>query len=734
MKKISLFILIFVSLCSDVFSKHIVGGEIIYDFLGGDKYRVTLKVYRDCFGGGPALDGTGGANIPPAYLTVFHTNGDSVNVYDIGAPVLTNIPASINNPCIEPPNNVCVEEGIYTYTLTLPPKAGGYYLVYQRCCRNNTILNLVNPGDQGATYYTKIPGPEETPVNSSPRFKTFPPIYVCNNVSFSFDHSATDPDGDQLLYSLCPPFLGLDPTCPSLGTGGCPTAASPMPYQNVNYASPYTGSYPIASNPAFSINPVTGLLTGKPNLIGQFVVGVCIQEFRGNQLINVHYRDFQFNVTPCIVQVVSAFADQTQKCQGNTISFDNQSFGNLGGLTYFWDFGVNGLGSDTTSAVNPTYVYPDTGQYVVTLIANPNKPCSDTLKKTFYVYPELSVKFDPQNKQCLKGNSFSFSNTSVHANSIVFNWDFTSNATPSTSTIKNPTGVVFNESGLFFVRLVGTQFSCVDTLIDSIRVIGRPKAKINNFPTSLCDPATVAFSNGSTSDLPLTCNWAFSNGATSGEYQPTQVFSPPGVYGATLMIITSGLCIDTSITSVKNVTVNPSPLAGFTYSPLITTIFDPDITFKNRSSDDVSYWYYNLGDGSVSNQSNFVYPYKAPGTYTVVQIVGNPFNCYDTIVDQVKILPEFRFWIPNTFTPNGDGMNDLFMPKGIGLLKYQFDIFDKWGQHIFSTEALETGWDGRFRGKDCEQDVYVWKVTFTNEVTMKHEDHYGHVLLLYGEK
>jgi len=734
MKKACFFILFFTLFCNNVFSKHIVGGEIIYDFLGGGNYRITLKVYRDCFGGGPALDGTGGANIPPAILTVFHSNGDSVNTYDIGAPILTNIPPSINNPCIQAPNNVCVEEGVYTYTLFLPPKTGGYYLVYQRCCRNNTILNLVNPGDQGTTYFTKVPGPEVAPINSSPRYKNFPPIFLCNNVPFSFDHSATDPDGDQLLYSLCPPYLGLDPSCPSLNGGGCPTAASPLPYSNVIYANGYSGSYPIASNPAFTINPVTGLLTGRPNLIGQFVVSVCIQEFRGNQLINVHYRDFQFNVTSCIVQVASVFADQTQKCQGNTIEFINQSFGNIGFLTYLWDFGVPGISSDTSSLINPTYVYPDTGQYVVTLIANPNKPCSDTLKKTFYVYPELQVNFLSQYKQCLKGNSYTFTNTSVHANSIVFDWDFTSAATPSTSIIKNPGAVVFNAAGLYFVKLIGKQFSCADTMIDSVRIIGRPKAKINNLPNSLCDPAKVGFSNGSSADLPLTFHWTFSNGASSNLYEPVQVFSPPGVYGATLMITTSGLCVDTSMTSVKNITVNPSPVSGFTFTPAVTSIFDPDITFSNLSSDDVNYWNYDLGDGSTSNQNNFVYPYKAPGTYTIIQTVGNQFGCYDTTWDKIKILPEFRFWIPNTFTPNSDGMNDIFMPKAIGVLKYQFDIYDKWGEHLFNTVDHQSGWDGRFKGKDCEQDVYVWKITFTNEVTLQHEDHYGHVLLLYGEK
>ncbi len=720
------------SIANTVYSKHIVGGEIIYDFLGGNNYRVTLKVYRDCFGGGAPFDGAD-INAPAAYLTVYFGTGALDTVINIGSPVITNIQPSINNPCIQPPGGVCVEQGVYTYTINLPPKAGGYYLVYQRCCRNNTILNLVNPGNQGATYYTKIPGPEDVLVNNSPRFKEFPPLFVCNNLPFTFDHSATDPDGDQLVYSLCPPFLGLDANCPSLFTNGCPTQASALPYLNVNYAAPYTGSYPIASNPAFSINPTTGLLTGKPNLIGQFVVGVCIQEFRAGKLLNTHYRDFQFNVTPCVINVVSNFADQIQKCQGNAITFDNQSTSNLGPLSYLWNFGVNGITSDTSNLKDPSYNYADTGRYTVTLIANPNKPCSDTLKKTVYVYPKLKTSFTTLYKQCLRGNSYNFNNTSVHINGATFKWDFTSSATPSISVLKSPTAIVYNSSGKFLVKMIAKQLSCIDSFIDSVRVIGRPKAKINNLPTSLCDPATVGFSNGSYSDLPLTYKWIFSNGNTSTELEPTQVFSPPGVYGVTLIATTASLCIDTSIASVQNITVNPTPAAGFSINPTTTTIFDPEIKITNFASDDVVSWNYSFGDGNSTQNVNYTYPYSNPGIYNIVQTVSNTFGCTDTAQREVTILPEFRFWIPNTFTPNNDNKNDIFMPKAVGVLNYQFDIFNKWGQHVYEGKNHLQGWDGKFKGSDCEQDVYVWIISFKNEVTLKREYHQGHVLLLRSE-
>ncbi len=721
---------------------HIVGGEISYDYLGGGNYRIILKVYRDCFNGVPPLDGDGGGI--PAIITVRTNLGDSlIGTYNIGSPIVTNIPPTINSPCIQTPGGICVQEGVYNYTIFLPPKTGGYYIAYQRCCRNNTILNLNQSGGQGSSYYIKIPGPEVFAVNSSPRYKNFPPIFICNNITFTFDHSAIDPDGDLLVYSLCPPFLGADGCCPTI-TGGspgggqfcsnppptCPIEAPALPYQNVNYANGYSGSYPIASSPAFSINSTTGVLTGKPNLIGQFVVGVCVQEFRNGILINTHYRDFQFNIVPCVVSVVSDFPNQIQLCQGSTISFTNQSTSNLGPMIYHWDFGVPVITSDTSNIVNPTYTYADTGKYTVTLITNPGTLCGDSSQRQVYVYPPLDINFQKVTKQCLKNNSFKFIGQGTYINSTTFNWNFTSAATPSTATTLTVNNVTFSQAGLYFVKLLAKQFACRDSFIDSVRVIGRPKAQINNLGTSLCDPANVAFTNGSTSYLPLSYLWQFSNGNSSTAFEPTEVFTPTGIYGVTLTVKTTSLCIDTSMFAVSNITVNPKPFAGFTYSPQITTIFDPDIFINNTASGDVVNWNYTFGDGTGTGYPSETHRYQEYGDYVITQIVNNMYGCYDTLQQTVKILPEFRFWIPNCFTPDENLLNDFFMPIAIGIINYEFDIFDRWGEKIFSTQNPKQGWNGFYRGKECKQEVYVWRITFKNVVTERNEIHYGHVTLL----
>lgn len=742
-KRVVIFCLILLSFTCK--ATHIVGGEITYDYLGNDKYRIVLKVYRDCSSLYPTADLDGTPNNPnPALLSVLNSSNETVLIHTFGPPIVTKVPPAFSNPCIQTPTFVCIQEGVYIDTLELPPLAGGYVLIYQKCCRNASILNLVNSGQEGSTYYTHIPGPEDAPVNSSPRFKKFPPIYICKDVNFVFDHSATDPDGDQLVYSLCPPFTGADPCCPGIAVlppnfpssvcisppASCPTVAAPPPYASVLFSSPYNGSYPIASNPAFSINPVTGQLSGTPTLIAQYVVGVCIQEFRGSKLLNTHFRDFQFTVVNCTVSVLGAIANFSQQCIGQDIQFTNQSINNSATPVYHWDFGVQGIDTDTSNVFSPFYSYPDTGTYVLTLLVNPGKACTDTLKKTIYAYPPLKIKYDRPERQCFTNNSFNFSAQGVYQPQSSFFWDFGNYASPANSTLKNQNGVSYSQSGLYFVKLKAQQFACRDSFVDSVRVLKKPRAKINNLQNGLCNPATVGFSNGSTSDLPLSYLWKFSDGKTSTDFEPTQVFTPAGAYTAILYIETQGLCKDTGISNVVTVIVNPRPVSKFNLTPTETSIFDPVVAVKSLASADVLSMTFNFGDGAVSQLLNDKHTYTYYADYTVTQKVVNGFGCVDSTSQIVRVLPEFRYWIPNCFSPDENGLNDFFMPVTIGVSNYEFMIFNRWGQNIFKSTTPEEGWNGKYEELECPQGIYIWKLSFKNIVSDKTEVHLGNVTLL----
>ncbi|MFO0358527.1 MAG: PKD domain-containing protein [Sphingobacteriaceae bacterium] len=720
-------------------SNHIIGGEMYYDYLGSNKYKVTLKIYRDCDNSmNPDFDGI--APNTTALLSVMDASGNQITQVNLGLPIVSKVQGSITNPCIKT-DVPCVHEGIYTTTVTLPPLTGGYYLVYQRCCRNAGIDNLQSGDQQGASYFSFVPGPELASTNSCPRFNKFPPIDICNNLSLVFDHSATDPDGDQLIYKFSEAFQGLDACCAILGQTNpgtlcgspppfCPTFASPPPYASVIYKSPYSSNYAVASNPSLTIDPNTGLLQGKPNLLGKYVVGVCVEEWRNGNLLSKHYRDFQFNIKTCTVSIVAAIADQSQQCQGLTINFTNQSINQSISPTYVWNFGDPNTLADTSRIKDPTYTYQDTGIYNVTLIVNPGALCTDTIKKQVYVYPPLIINFTKPPIACVKSNSVNFTAGGVFLPQTTFKWDFSSFANPNTSTLTNPTNINFTEPGVHYITAIAKQFACVDTFIDSITILKRPIAKINNFPTTLCDPGKVSFSNGSVSEYPPGYLWQTSDGSTYNSYEPTHLFTPSGIYSVTLTLLRGAPCPDTSKAIFSPITINPNPTADFLFTPSITTIFEPEIQFANNSSTDVVSLTYEFGDGFSSTNFNPYHSFQSPGKYVVTQNVTNNFGCVDKTERTITILPEFRCWVPNSFTPDYNNKNDVFLPIVIGVTDYKFYVFDRWGEQLFYTNDTTKGWDGTRKGILCKQDVYVWKITFKNDVTLENEERTGQLNLL----
>src|SRR5690554_6709691 len=168
-------ILLILILPLQLLASHIVGGEMYYDCLGNDQYKITVKVYRDCNSDGAEFDNQ-------IILGIFNRlNNERVDTKGITQPQIDFVPVTFSNPCVSAPTDICVQEAIYTRVITLPPLPEGYILAYERCCRGADILNLLNPGGLGLTITTTIPGTNSGVVcNSSPRFDNYPPLLLCN--------------------------------------------------------------------------------------------------------------------------------------------------------------------------------------------------------------------------------------------------------------------------------------------------------------------------------------------------------------------------------------------------------------------------------------------------------------------------------------------------------------------------------------------------------------------------
>ena len=534
-----LLLILIISLFSfQSYANHIVGGEVFYDNLGGNNYRISIVVYRDCFSSGAQYD-------DPLSLGIFTSSNQLVQNIMIPFTGSQNVPITFSNPCVVAPTDICTEKTTYSTIVNLPPCVGGYTLTYQRCCRGAEVANIVSPDNTGLTLTSHIPGVETSfAANSSPRFSNYPPSILCNNEDLVFNHSASDPDGDQLVYSLVAPYSG------GSSSGPMPSPPPSPPYSPVVWGSTFTSSNPLGPGASISINPTTGILSASPLMVGLFVVGIRVQEFRNGVVVGETIRDFLFKVINCEITLQAIVPAQEDMdyfesyCQGLTVTFDNNTFG---ATNYSWDFGVANITSDVSTQFEPTYTFPAQGTYQVMLVANPGWPCSDTAVQMIIVNEFLDVSFTSNDSICINGNSFNFNGAMVGSSSTTFLWDFGSNASISSSTNLDVNNVVFNTSGFIPITLTGHVGTCNDVFTDSIYIYSMPIAAFSPPQNYLCEGLTVSFSNTSTNSFNYLWNFGVENSITdvSTLVQPTYIFPYPGSFPVSLITGSNGTCIDT---------------------------------------------------------------------------------------------------------------------------------------------------------------------------------------------
>ncbi len=656
---------------------HILGGELHYAHQGGDSYLFTLTLYRDC---GPGnVNGTGFDL--QAELGVFDASGTYLFSQNATFPGATPVPVVLNNPCLTAPPTICVEEAAYSAVLDLPPIPGGYVVSYQRCCRTPTILNLANPGDEGLTCTVAVPNVNQTGANSSPVFNAYPPIALCVGQNMSFDHSATDPDGDQLVYELCTPYTGGDPFNPA------PSPPTGPPYTPVLWAPGYSQTYQMDASPPLAIDPVSGMLTVTPTQAGSYVVGVCVKEYRAGVLLSEVRRDLRFDAVPCMVTILSSIQQQQTFCDGYQVDLMNQS---IGGNSYFWDFGDPNSNTDTSSLFAPVHTYGDTGTFTVMLVVNPGWPCADTSFASFQVHPPLDPVFVPPPIQCLGAGPVPLEVTGNFTPQAPAQWDLGAGAVPqqlSGQTI----AAHFVQPGTQVVTVTVSDHGCTDSYTDTVRVFP-PPVPLFTTDTMGCLPLEVRFDNLSTAWTPMRFAWDLGDGAGSTDSLAVHTYTVEGQYDVRLTVMTDSGCIDTvSLLRPGAVTVWDLPVAGLYTSTPVVDVLDPVVSIHDASVNADS-WLYTVA-GSTFTTPEFTISFQEAGTYEVVQVVASGLGCVDTARIRV-IVTGSLFHAPSAFTPDGDGLNDVWFPVVIGARAYELAIFDRWGTRLFHTEDPKAGWDG----------------------------------------
>jgi gliding motility-associated-like protein len=577
-----LYIVLILSLfCTTAFASHISGGELFYQYLGpgtasnSDHYRVSVRLFRECTSTGQIL------NTEYPDITIYVT-GTNQYVTDlpltmtwVGDPVvLQNTPGAI--PCLTGDGALCYQIGVFDSVIDLPRIPNGYTLTWVRCCRQQVtnVQNTPYPDSaRGATFLTHIPGTNILPVghNSSPEFVVKDTALVCAGNPFKLYFSAIDPDNDSLVYSFCDAYLGATPD-------------NPNPFPNLNpppfvsyppsvdttfsliplpYLSPYSGSSPLGSR--VSINTQTGIISGiAPDTTGKYVVNVCVSEYRHGILLNVHHKDFILTISDC--SFASALLNPSYlTCNGYGLQFENQS-SSAGIYSYYWNFGVPGSTSDTSSQAQPFYNFPDSGTYSVQLVVNRGSSCGDSTTTLAKIYPGFKANFGFA-VQCLPAATL-FVDSSTTKYGKVTGWVWNFGDTSGTSNSQNPSYVYQTPGSKTIMLTVTNTKGCTDSITRLIYVPGPPLLSLYYTDTSICnrDSVQLLASASPTS----TFSWSPAVNIINPS-SPTPIVYPSSQTKYTVAATdTSGCSSNESVT----VTVNPLPT--------VTTI--PDTAICNGTS------------------------------------------------------------------------------------------------------------------------------------------------------
>jgi len=543
----------------DVQATHIVGGDIGYRYLGNNMYEMSLTFRRDCFTGDPDADFD-----DPAKLYFYKSNGSLAGV-GVGLSGILNMNFNPDDTlgntfisdCGFEGEQVCVQETRYVDTIRLPFIEGGYTVAYQRCCRNPTIQNIVEPLGTGTTWWTHISEESLVANNSSPVFDQWPEIYVCANEPIVFDHKATDTDGDSLVYRLDTPYTGASIQNPIPNT----TDTRP-PYERVLWATAngYGLDNVLGSAVPLTIDPETGVLTGIPDFIGQFLVGVAVDEYRDGELIGTTRRDFQYNVRICSDPPTGDFAANDGDCDGVEVQFQNTS---LGGTEFAWNFNYPSTDPQFFSnEENPFFVYPTPGVYQVQLVVTRGTDeCRDeVIRQISAIDSDLDVMYNLNIESCNTNGGYTLTLTDQSVEPepgfMVESREWTITQGGFDQVFTSPTVIFDVLPEDFVVRLqVQSGTGCSKTTIDSIDI--DDLMAVTDFELELAgcsdeETALITLTDVSDDlnpfDSPQVSNWevATSAGTEQGNTNPYEVAVPDnGDITVTLLSDFGGGCTAT---------------------------------------------------------------------------------------------------------------------------------------------------------------------------------------------
>ena len=743
-------------------AKHIVGGEMNYECVFQTATQITLKVqivvYRD-------QRDPEGALCDDSQVGVWRGSGD--NWQFVTATLARNpeagstVESPRNPPCADAGSGtvqtqLANERCVYEYEITLDKIDENYLMAYQRCCRNAAISNIVNPESFGAVFSIELTPAALDVCNNSPKYNPYRTSIFCANQSMDIDNGAPDMDGDSVVYEWCIPISagGMDGN----NVNSCnfvkpnPELCGPSEFRELIFRGPqFSFDVPLLGAPNLSLDSDNGLLSGVPVTVGEYVMGICANEYRDGVLLSQMRRDIQVVITDCtpadaLLSVspedepfilgtgengeVPTGTDSLENvfivrsCGDTEVEFDlgNDSYDVE---SYYWYFN---LGNEIfeSDEETPNINFPGTGIYNGFLVADPEfPPCADTAEVKVFILPTVSPEFEIEFDNCRAGDIVfeDFSRTQPDdADNVITDWvwDF---GDGDSSFVPNPVHRYATPGRKTISLRVFDDNGCNNEFVQTIDWFPVPEPRLRPDGFLGCSPQTFNFENLSTPlDTTYRVEWDFGDG-TEGperfEINPSHTYTEPGSYDVSLRIISPTPGCEESKTFRDLIEVLEGFEASFDISPSQPRYVGEQVRLTNTSDPGITNFVWEFGD-EVSFLENPSFIVSDTGVINVKLTATWENGCSDTASLDFSILPCLEVRFPNAFTPNGDGRNEEFKGLVFGLApeNFRLSIYDRWGKLIFETNDPNEGWNGRHQnnGANLPPGVYMYTVGFSNPV------------------
>lgn len=594
---------------SAAYADHLKGGWIKYSYIstsnGSITYRVSLYQYSDCSEPDKVDD--------RIFLGIF--DAGTLKNYKTQTILLTSQRREIKDnfgPCFQNPPTICYLIAEYTATITVPANTSGYILTAQRCCRIAGIANVPFSNGYGLTYTVTIPGGANS-TDNSPVFDFRDTAAICFSEHFTIDLGAKDIDGDVLRYSLCSGLTGGSREQPSV-----PEPKGP-PYGTVPYIAPYNGTQPLGLNA--SIDSATGIYSGiAPAEIGTYVVAVCVDEFRNGVYIGHTRKEIHLDVENCKLGGANLNPSYIT-CDGFNFTFSNNA--DNPDYAYLWNFGVTGTTTDTSSGQHPTYLYRDTGDYLVKLKVDNKLGCTDSATTHVKIYPGFTTDFSLDGS-CIK-NPYSFTDLTATKYGVVNSWHWIF-GNDGIDSVPNPK-FLFTTTGLKDITLISTNSKgCVDTVTKTLNVTLGPDLSLKFADTLICSIDTLQLQSSSNAGAAFNWQPAYN---ISNPVSSTPFVFPKQTTTYNLTVSYKGC------TTVDSVKVNVTDRVDLSL-PQDTIICKTDQVTLTPTTNALNFsWSPSEGLSSTTSEQ----PIAAPLSTTTYSLVASVGKCKARDAQTLKVVP-----------------------------------------------------------------------------------------------